>query len=86
MSENGRVTQKQLYETLTSMEQRLMTQLGENHYQTTSLRAEVAAIAARMEDQRQEIEHLRGRSNFLDGVNAVLVVIGALLAGWLKGE
>jgi len=77
---NGRVTQKQLYDTLRAMEKAIMGQLEKNHDQTTDLKVDFARVAASVENNAGDIADLKKRSDLWDKINSFLVIIGAAIA------
>jgi hypothetical protein len=69
---NNRVSGRELYKELGEMERRIMAKLEP-----------LAVVVEKAETLEKEVDNLRKRSNFIDGANALIAIIGATIAGWV---
>lgn len=72
-NQNGRVTQKQLYETMTGMEQRIVRKLEKNTDAVNELSLQVAKFITKVEEHDKDISFLRTR----DWIAGTVSIIGA---------
>jgi len=76
--DSGRVTQRQLYETLVGIEERLVRKIDDNGKAIGELRTDIRGIATKQEEDSKEIENLRGQFRLSD---IIVTIISAAFAG-----
>jgi len=84
--DNGRVTQRQLYETLVGIEERLVRKIDDNGKAIGELRTDVRGIATKQAEDSDEIKTLRGQSIFRDGIVGFGSLIGIILASIFNNQ